>query len=176
MFVGENKFWFIYNSNSSLFEKMDVPIDSNVVLFNGSLDGSVELYDCYRASPDSDLKVQLWGLWSKETGLDLVPRQKWELRKNLSGIVFRTASNNDPPFVNTIVVQNQAISEPPRGYILNEDDSFERIFLGPSLYGDIWSSLQSITNFSFSMVSKEIQEPFIQDTGLQSLSISRFTQ
>ena len=170
--MGENKFGFIRNSNSSVFNNVDIPITSNVVLFNGSLSGSVDLYDCYRPSPDSDLKIQLWGLWSQETGLDLVPRQKWELRRDLSGIVFRTAANDDPPFVKTIVDGDQSISEHPRGYVQNKDDSLEGIFLGPSLYGDIWSSLQRITNFSFSMVSMNYTkiESRIADKSLKRLT------
>ena len=78
---------------------------------------------------------------------------QWELRKDLTGIEFRTASNHDPPFVTTIDANAHDIFTPP-GFLHQNNSNFHNIFLGPSLYGDIWSLLQKITNFSYSMVNE----------------------
>ena len=85
----------------------------------------------------------------------MFPENKWELRRDLTGVVFRTASNHDPPFVETINIEKDNVySSPlPRGYFVENDSStLTRIFLGPSLYGDIWSLLQNTFNFTYSMV------------------------
>ena len=77
--------------------------------------------------------------------------KKWELRRDLSDVHFQTASNHDPPFVSVVRVEDSRSSLPYK-YHLSSDVSAVNIYLGPSLYGDIWRSLQKITNFSYSMV------------------------
>ena len=76
--------------------------------------------------------------------------KKWELRKDLTDVLFTTASNHDPPFVSLELAE----SSPglPYKYQLTSAGSGIPVYLGPSLYGDIWAALQRITNFSYSMV------------------------
>ena len=98
-------------------------------------------------------RCAIWGYWHPELGLDIYPLNKVELRSDLSGIVFKTASNHDPPFVRTIDVNSVEDVKSRSGYILEKQDNLQNIILGPSLYGDIWESLQRKTNFSYSMVT-----------------------
>ena len=149
----ENKYWFIENLSSEEWNHNSyLPINSNVVLFNGSLeDGYLDLFDAYHPFSGSELRSQLWGVWSCDDGEVMIPRDRWHLRRDLTGVVFRTAANEDPPFVKTISDSGDDTMHPP-GYVRSSSESLKKIFLGPSLYGDIWSSLQSITNFSYSMV------------------------
>ena len=76
--------------------------------------------------------------------------KKWELRKDLTDVQFKTASTHDPPFV-SLEMAETAPSFPYK-YSLSSDSSSIPVYLGPSLYGDIWAALQRITNFSYSMV------------------------
>ena len=103
-----------------------------------------------------------FGSWNKDLGLTMLLSKKWELRKDLTDVLFTTASNHDPPFVSL----EFAKSSPglPYKYQLNSPESGIPVYLGPSLYGDIWAALQKITNFSYSMVWFDIcdhREPSI---------------
>ena len=80
----------------------------------------------------------------------MILSKKWELRKDLTDVEFKTASTHDPPFVSL------EMAETPQGlpykYKVSPDSAGTPVYLGPSLYGDIWVALQRITNFSYSMV------------------------
>ena len=76
--------------------------------------------------------------------------KKWELRKDLTDVQFKTASTHDPPFVSLELAETSL--DFPYKYWLDSDSSGSPVYLGPSLYGDIWAALQRITNFSYSMV------------------------
>ena len=95
------------------------------------------------------------GLWSPEAGLAMTPDTRWELRADLTGLLLRAAATTDPPFVTTIAEAEAGAGgwSPPPGWRRRNHGGFENIYLGPSLYGDIWGELQRITNFSYSMVT-----------------------
>ena len=91
-----------------------------------------------------------FGSWNKDLGLTMILSQKWELRKDLTDVQFKTASTHDPPFVSLELAETSL--DFPYKYWLDSDSSGSPVYLGPSLYGDIWAALQRITNFSYSMV------------------------
>ena len=100
----------------------------------------------YRCSPS--------GVWHYRFGLNILPQNRLEKRSDLSGVVFRTAANNDPPFVRTVNVKLGELdfSSPVAGHLQDTRIGLENIHLGSSLYGDLWESLQKLLNFNYTMV------------------------
>ena len=96
-------------------------------------------------------RCSLFGLWKYKLGLYTVPQNRWERRSDLTGVVFRTAANEDPPFVKTVKL-GQNFKSPKIGQLIDNRAGLENIHLGPSLYGDIWDSLQKLLNFNYTMV------------------------
>ena len=46
----------------------------------------------------------------------MFPMDKWELRKDMTGILFTTATAHEPPYVVKIDVDIENIDQLPRGY------------------------------------------------------------
>ena len=97
-------------------------------------------------------RCSLFGLWHYRLGLNTLPQNRLEKRSDLSGVVFRTAANNDPPFVKTVKLKELFFSSPMAGHLQDTRIGLENIHLGPSLYGDLWESLQKLMNFNYTMV------------------------
>ena len=106
--------------------------------------------------------MPFWALWMKDTGLEVLQREKWELRRDLSDVLFRVATEHDPPYASTSKIH--ALSLPlrfrgedklrlPKGY-LGTNDSFSKYISLGMFYGEIWESLQYTTNFSYWMVTR----------------------
>ena len=127
---------------------------------------NMKIYDVYRPLSSKPLRLMIiflknikdfvtfsfthFGSWNRDLGLAMLLSKKWEIRKDLTDVHFKTASNHDPPFVSLELAESsQGL---PYKYQLTSDGSGTPVFLGPSLYGDIWEALQRITNFSYSMV------------------------
>ena len=73
---------------------------------------------------------------------------KWELRKDLSEVHFETTTASEFPYVTVSAVMKNSL---PPGYLWKDDSTHELVNIGGYL-GEIWSSLQQMTNFSYSMV------------------------
>ena len=125
---------------------VDIPIDSNVLVFS-KVGDTIELFDVYKPDPGADLRITGWGDWSKESGLSVSKTEKWELRRDLTGVYFTTSTAHDPPYVD---VRDVDINNLPPGYKLDIKSS--PVYIGPSLYGDIWLNLQQSLNFSYNMI------------------------
>ena len=67
----------------------------------------------------------------------------------------RTAANEDPPFVKTVRVSEDFTSV-PAGQMRDNRHGLDNIYLGPSLYGDLWVALQRLMNFNFTMVDLSV--------------------
>ena len=59
-------------------------------------------------------RVSPWGSWDWDRGLRILAVDKWELRKDLGGVMFRASSAHDPPYV--AVVRDMDLDNLPRGY------------------------------------------------------------
>ena len=59
-------------------------------------------------------RVSPWGSWDWDRGLHIRAVDKWELRKDLGGVMFRASSAHDPPYV--AVVRDMDLDNLPRGY------------------------------------------------------------
>ena len=59
-------------------------------------------------------RFSTWGRWDTGNGLEIFPIEKWDMRKDLTGVFFRTSSANDPPFV--VTVRDLDLASPPPGY------------------------------------------------------------
>ena len=44
-------------------------------------------------------RISKFGFWSSEFGLSVLAVDKWEMRRDLSGIVLTASSADDPPYV-----------------------------------------------------------------------------
>ena len=108
-------------------------------------------------------------MWNPQQGLDILPIDKWEMRKDLTGVFLKTATATEPPYV---INEEATLSNKenwPRGYIVSHESSYSKslsllhyqfendsvarpYYMTQSFYGDIWSSLQQTLNFSYSMV------------------------
>ena len=74
-------------------------------------------------------RVSPWGSWDWDTGLDILAVDKWELRKDLGGVMFRASSAHDPPYV--AVVRDMDLDNLPRGYKAGPGhDIIPLLFLG----------------------------------------------
>ena len=91
-------------------------------------------------------RTPIWAVWDDENGLEVLQKEKWERRRDLSAVIFRLATDHDPPYSSTSKVKRNML---PKGYIWVEN--LELIELG-MFYGEIWNSLQCLTNFSYWMV------------------------
>lgn len=96
-------------------------------------------------------RCSLFGLWKYKLGLNTLPQNRWERRSDLTGVVFRTAANEDPPFVKTVNLAED-FESPKNGHLKDNRKGLKNIHLGPSLYGDLWESLQKLMKFNYSMV------------------------
>ena len=92
--------------------------------------------------------MPIWAIWDYDLGLEVLQHEKWERRRDLSDVIFRVASEQDPPYTSTSKVQKGNL---PKGYLWIDDSIDELIEIG-MFYGEIWLSLQYMTNFSYWMV------------------------
>ena len=63
-------------------------------------------------------RSSLWGVWDPLHGLDSLALDRWELRRDLTGLTFTTATAHEPPYVDSREI-NMDILESynfPRGY------------------------------------------------------------
>ena len=81
-------------------------------------------------------------------GLEVFPTDKWELRKDLTGVHFDTTTAEELPYLSVSPVLKDSL---PPGYVWKDNSEHELVNVG-AYYGDIWASLQQTTNFSYSMV------------------------
>ena len=98
----------------------DIPIDSNVLLYDGDVGNQSILWNVYRTHCTHPLRLNIgslmyiyyrypfslfqrfskFGFWSSEFGLDVVEvGQKWEHRHDLTGLHFTAATLDTQPFV-----------------------------------------------------------------------------
>ena len=92
--------------------------------------------------------MPIWGLWSKDFGLEVLQREKWERRRDLSNVLLRATTEHDPPYASR---SETSLQDLPRGLLI-KNDSVKYVRLG-MFYGEIWESLQYTTNFSYWMVT-----------------------
>ena len=147
-----NQYWMIETNSVEEFsddvEDVDIPIDSSVVLMIKREENIVDMFDVYRPHRSAPLKISQLGQWSSSAGFNMLSVDKWELRKDLTGVLFETSTLEELPLVD---VDDVEVDNLPDGYQLTGDNS-ALIYLGPSVYGEIWSNLQQTLNFSYSMV------------------------
>ena len=73
---------------------------------------------------------------------------KWELRKDLSELYFETTTAEEFPYLSVAPVMKDSL---PPGHVWR-DESLRELVNIDGYYGEIWASLQQMTNFSYSMV------------------------
>ena len=59
------------------------------------------------------IRLSHWGVWKGDFGLGVIPQEKWELRKDLTGIHLMTATADEPPYGSSLVIDPDNL---PRGY------------------------------------------------------------
>ena len=77
-----------------------------------------------------------------------MPIDKWELRKDLSELNFETATGGQEPYVAIKPVDKESL---PPGYFWKDNPPRELVNVG-AYYGEIWATLQQMTNFIYTMV------------------------
>ena len=68
-------------------------------------------------------RISKLGIWSSEFGLEVLAVDKWEVRRDLSGLVLTASSAHDPPYVDIDSVQPHDL---PPGY--------QALLLSPSTF------------------------------------------
>ena len=58
-------------------------------------------------------RISQLGIWSSQFGLELLAVDKWELRRDLTGLVLSASSAHDPPYVDIDQVDPDKL---PPGY------------------------------------------------------------
>ena len=56
-----------------------------------------------------------WGVWRADYGLEVLAADKWELRKDLTGVMFQASTAHEPPYVDVVFVRENNDYFPP-GY------------------------------------------------------------
>ena len=97
-----------------------------------------------------NFRISKWGVWSQKFGLEIFPAEKWELRKDLSEIYFEATTGGLAPFVLIFPVVEDSL---PPGYVWKKETPHKLVNVGGYI-GDIWASLQQMTNFSYTMVKR----------------------
>ena len=57
-----------------------------------------------------------WAVWRADYGLEVLAADKWELRKDLTGVTFRTSTAHEPPYVDVVFVAEKNNNNLPTGY------------------------------------------------------------
>ena len=59
-------------------------------------------------------------MWNPQKGLDILPIDKWEIRKDLTGVFLKTATATEPPYVTTEEASMSNKENWPRGYVVSQ--------------------------------------------------------
>ena len=57
-----------------------------------------------------------WAVWRSDHGLEVLAADKWELRKDLTGVTFRASTAHEPPYVDVVFVAENNNNNLPTGY------------------------------------------------------------
>ena len=115
--------------------ELDIPIDSNLLVYTGDTEHQAEVWDVYRAQPGAELRsavsslqsavpshttrrLSRWGVWRPQYGLEVLQAHKWEIRRDLTGVVFHTSTTHEPPYVDVAYVKDKS-DYFPTGYKVN---------------------------------------------------------
>ena len=60
-------------------------------------------------------RVSRWGVWRSDYGLEVLAVNKWEVRRDLTGVVFTTSTAHEPPYVDVSHINNNK-NVLPTGY------------------------------------------------------------
>ena len=84
------EFWFIDISafqtitNAELMlNSLPLDIDDDIFLFMTMKNDTTRIWEIYKILPEKDLIVRDFGEWTKEFGLNLTTKEKWQRRSNL---------------------------------------------------------------------------------------------
>ena len=61
-------------------------------------------------------RMSRWGVWRLEHGLEVLAADRWELRRDLSGVQFRASTAHEPPYVDVAFVGENNNNNFPPGY------------------------------------------------------------
>ena len=59
-----------------------------------------------------------WGVWRADYGLEVLAADKWELRKDLTGVMFQASTAHEPPYVDSRDIDPDILDsyDLPQGY------------------------------------------------------------
>ena len=57
-----------------------------------------------------------WGVWRSDYGLEVLAADKWELRKDLTGVMFQASTAHEPPYVDVVFISEKNNNNFPPGY------------------------------------------------------------
>lgn len=60
----------------------------------------------------------MWGVWGPRHGLDTLPLDKWEVRRDLSDLSLTTSTAHEPPYVDSRDIDPDILDsyDLPQGY------------------------------------------------------------
>ena len=82
--------------------------------------------------------------------MEIFQQEKWERRRDLTNVLFRTTSAEDPPYASMKLI-TESMSKLPNGYDAESNSNSGFVIL-EMFFGEVWESLQQMTNFSYWMV------------------------
>ena len=94
----DKEFWFIdvsafqtISNASSRLNTLSLDIDDDVFLFMFIENDFARFWEMYKLSPEKDLVIKDFGMWTREIGLKLTNLEKWHRRGDLSvsTLIFR---------------------------------------------------------------------------------------
>ena len=132
----------------------------------------IKIEEFYGVDDSSNLKRNFWGSWSNVTGLNVTEEYQWERRKDLTGVTIKATTTNVCTLKTFVAYTKASISiltlstniilylkfdtlkicaslflfqNPPIIITKQLDDGQVNV---SGAFGEIWRTLQNLTNFS----------------------------
>lgn len=147
--------WLILYSKANLQQVENVvnlTIDSDIYLYRKVASNAllIDLYEAYRRTKEENMMFRKIGQWSGSDGLDVSIPDKWERRKDLSGINIQVTTLS-VEFIeyqeNDIILSYKPCLLQNNPYILTIPKDNNTVTIS-GFIGDIFQLIQNVTNFT----------------------------
>lgn len=122
------------------FASLPVDVDDELYWYSSkavknNASGLISIWEMYRKHVYFPLSVVSTGNWSENASLNMVEDEKWDRRRNLTGVVFRVATLESKPYITSLTP------------IKNKNGFFEM----RGMFAEVFFALQEVMNFSFTV-------------------------
>ena len=151
------EFWLVHldldltlgDFNQALLQEIQVDLDDDLFVTYYDNEEFLQIKELYKIRPEADFKLIIlpYGNYTRETGLELDPYEKWARRRDLQGVLLKTVALESVPYITVMA----PIPGQPGFFHMD------------GMFAEVYFSLQEIMNFTFTL----IQPPDMQWGALQ---------